>query len=206
MSKWLGRGLTAAGFVVALAGGVVVAGDELADIRRHRTVELAPYPLVVVDDAASVARGKSLYASRGCADCHGADATGRKFVDDGKGFVLAGPAIGTGPGSVTVKYTPADWERTIRHGVKPDGRPALIMPSENYNGLTDDDVAALVAYLGALPPKRGSPAVLDLPLRVRMAYGFGALDDAATKIDHRRSPWRAAQEGPVAGAAGERGG
>jgi mono/diheme cytochrome c family protein len=102
MSKWLGRGLTAAGFVVALAGGVVVAGDELADIRRHRTVELAPYPLVVVDDAASVARGKSLYASRGCADCHGADATGRKFVDDGKGFVLAGPAIGTGPGSVTV--------------------------------------------------------------------------------------------------------
>jgi mono/diheme cytochrome c family protein len=206
MSKWLGRGLTAAGFVVALAGGVVVAGDELADIRRHRTVELAPYPLVVVDDAASVARGRLLYASRGCVDCHGADATGRKFVDDGKGFVLAGPAIGTGPGSVTVKYTPADWERTIRHGVKPDGRPALIMPSENYNGLTDDDVAALVAYLGALPSKRGRPAVLDLPLRVRMAYGFGALDDAATKIDHRRSPWRAAQEGTVAGAAGERGG
>ena len=57
------------------------------------------------------------------------------------------PNISPGPGSVVAKYTPADWERSLRHGVKPDGRPLMIMPSEDYNRLTDADLGALVAYV-----------------------------------------------------------
>ena len=129
MNKWLARGATAAGLLAALLGAAVIAGDEMADSRMNRHVELAPYPLAVKTDAASIERGRYLYGSRGCADCHGADATGRKFLDDGNGFVVAGPGIGPGPGSVTRAYQAADWERTIRHGVKPDGRPVLIMPA-----------------------------------------------------------------------------
>jgi mono/diheme cytochrome c family protein len=126
MNKWLGRGLVAVGVLVALAGTALIAGDELADGKRNRRIDLAPYPLALKSDAASIERGRYLFASRGCADCHGATAAGRKFLDDGDGFVLAGPAIGTGPGSATLKYAAADWERTIRHGVKPDGRPAMM--------------------------------------------------------------------------------
>jgi len=195
MNKWLARGLGAAGLIVVLAGAAVVGGDEMADHKMNRHVALAPYPLALKHDAASVERGRYLYESRGCADCHGAAASGRTFLDDGKGFVLAGPAIGTGPGSATLRYAAADWERTIRHGVKPDGRPAMIMPSEDYNRLTDDDLASLVAYLRSVPPERGTPAVLRLPLPVRVLYGFGAVRDAASKIDHTLAPSTPVPEG-----------
>ena len=42
--------------------------------------------------------------------------------------------------------------RAIRHGVKPDGRAALVMPSEDYNRLSDDDLGALIAHLRQMPP------------------------------------------------------
>jgi mono/diheme cytochrome c family protein len=203
MKPWLSRALVAAGMLAALAGSVVIAGDELADIKMNRVVELAPYPLVIEDDAGSLARGEWLYRSRGCADCHGTDGSGTRFLNDGRGFVLAGPAIGPGPGSATARYAPADWERTIRHGVKPDGRPVLMMPSERYNRLGDEDLSSLVAYVRALPARRGRPAVLDLPLKVRVLYGFGALQDAAAKIDHRLLP---GEDRPVARSAGSDGG
>ena len=96
---------------------------------------------------------------------------------------------------MTAKYQAADWERTIRHGVKPDGRPTLIMPSEDYNRLTDDDLASLVAYVRRLPPEPGRPAVLDLPLVVRVMYGFGAIPDAASRIDHTLPPSKPVAEG-----------
>jgi cytochrome c553 len=195
MNKWLRRGLVTAGLIVALAGGAIVAGDEMAEGRMNRRLELPPYPVAMKDDAASLERGRYLYQSRGCVHCHGAAGTGQVFVDDGKGLKLGGPAIGTGPGSVTAKYQPADWDRAIRHGVKPDGRPALIMPSEDYNRLTDDDLAALVAYVRRLPPEPGRPAVLDLPLMVRVMYGFGAIPDAASRIDHSLPPSQPVAEG-----------
>jgi cytochrome c553 len=195
MNKWLRRGLVAAGVLVALMGGAVVTGDELAEGKMNRRIDLPPYPVALKDDAASIERGRYLYQSRGCVHCHGAAGTGQVFVDDGKGLKLGGPAIGTGAGSVTAKYQPADWERAIRHGVKPDGRPTLIMPSEDYNRLTDDDLAALVAYVRRLPPGPGRAAVLDLPLVVRVMYGFGAIPDAASRIDHSLAPGLPVAEG-----------
>ena len=88
-----------------------------------------------------------LFSSRGCVDCHGADGAGRTFVDDGRGVRIKGPNISPGPGSLVVRYQPEDWVRAIRHGVAPGGRPLMIMPSEDYNRLTDADLAALVAYM-----------------------------------------------------------
>jgi len=195
MNKWLRRGLMAAGVLVALVGSAIVAGDELAQGRMNRRLELSPYPVAMKDDAAGIERGRYLYQSRGCVHCHGAAGAGKVFVDDGEGLKLGGPAIGTGAGSVTAKYQAADWERTIRHGVKPDGRPTLIMPSEDYNRLTDDDLASLVAYVRRLPPEPGRPAVLDLPLVVRVMYGFGAIPDAASRIDHTLPPSKPVAEG-----------
>jgi mono/diheme cytochrome c family protein len=147
------------------------------------------------DAAAARARGAYLYASRGCSDCHGANGAGRSFVDDGKGFKLAGPAIHGGAGSVTLAYTPQDWVRVIRHGVKPDGRPAMVMPSEDYNRLTDADLAAIVAHVRALPAAGGGAAVIELPLPVRALYGAGAIKDAAAKIDHALPPQQPVPEG-----------
>jgi mono/diheme cytochrome c family protein len=195
VKPWVRNGLIALGAVVVLAAGAVFVGYELAARKQARVIDVPVLPVALKNDAASIERGRYLYASRGCADCHGADGAGRTFVDDGKGFVVAGPNITAGPGGVVAAYKAVDWVRTIRHGVKPDGRPAMVMPSQDYNRLTDADVEALVAYVRQLPPVSGRGAVLQLPLPVRVLYGYGAIPDAAERIDHRLPPSRPVPEG-----------
>jgi mono/diheme cytochrome c family protein len=96
---------------------------------------------------------------------------------------------------VTAAYRPVDWVRAIRHGVHPLGRPLMIMPSEDYNRFTDGDLAALVAYIRAMPPAQGGAAVIELPLPVRALYGYGLILDAAAKIDHSLPPAAPVPEG-----------
>jgi mono/diheme cytochrome c family protein len=185
MGIWIRRTLIAVVSLLVLAVLAVAALVWMGDRKRERTVELpALRSPAFVDDAAARERGAYLYGSRGCGECHGADGAGRLFVDDGKGMKVKGPAIHSGPSSVTVGYTPQDWDRIVRHGVKRNGRPAIVMPSEDYNRLTDADFAAVVAYVRALPPAGGGAAVVELPLPVRALYGAGYVQDAAAKIDH----------------------
>ena len=40
----------------------------------------------------------------------------------------------------------------MRHGVKPNGRPVMVMPSEDYNRLSNDDLSALVSCVRQLVP------------------------------------------------------
>lgn len=185
---WLKRIGIALLFLVALAAAALFAGDQLATKKMHRTVELQVQPVAYKDDAAAIERGRYLFASRGCVDCHGAKGNGNMFLDDGKGMRIAGPNISPGPGSVVKDYQPVDWVRSLRHGVNPQGRPLMIMPSEDYNRFTDEDLAALVAYIRQLPPAQGGAPVIDLPLPVRAMYGFGLIHDAAARIDHTKPP------------------
>ena len=89
---------------------------------------------------------------------------------------------------MVARYSESDWVRTIRHGVKPDRRPVLIMPSEEYNRLVDADVAAIVAYARQLPPASGAKADVRLPLLVKALYAAGVVRDASEKIDHSLPP------------------
>ena len=53
--------------------------------------------------------------------------------------LLAVPNITRGRGGVTADFTLADWDRALRHGVRPDGSGLVLMPSEDYAALTDHD-------------------------------------------------------------------
>ena len=181
--KWI-VGIVAA--AVVLAAAAVAIGYQLGLRKMARTVSVAVKAVPYASDAQSLQRGKYLFESRGCAECHGANGAGREFVNDGKGVRLAGPNITTG--GTTARYQPEDWVRAIRHGVRPSGQPLMIMPSEDYNRLTDQDVAALVAHVRSLSPAQGGDAVIELPLPVRVLYGFGAIKDAAATIDHSLPP------------------
>ena len=184
MKVWLRRTLTGVLSLVVLLALVVAGLVWNGERKRQRVVALPALKTpALIDDAAARERGAYLYASRGCVDCHGADGAGRVFVDNGS-LRIKGPAIHTGPGSVTLAYKPEDWDRALRHGVKPNGTPAMIMPSEDYNRFTDADLVALVAYARRLPPAGGGAAEITLPLPVRALYGAGAIKDAADKIDH----------------------
>ncbi|WP_298923815.1 c-type cytochrome [uncultured Ramlibacter sp.] len=185
MKRWIKWTATGVAVLVLLAAGLAVTGKVAGERKMARHVSVAVQPLAYVNDAQALERGKYLFLSRGCTDCHGVNGGGRDFINDGSMHVR-GPNITAG--GVTAAYKPEDWVRTIRHGVKPDGRAAMIMPSEDYNRLTDVDLAALVAYVRSLPPLQGGATVLELPLPVRALYGFGAIQDASEKIDHKLPP------------------
>jgi hypothetical protein len=86
---------------------------------------------------------------------------------------------------VVGRYRVVDWVRTVRHGIKPDGRPLFIMPSEDYARWSDADVGALVAYVTRMPPVAGEGFVARVPPLVKTLYAAGLIRDAAEKIDHR---------------------
>jgi mono/diheme cytochrome c family protein len=189
MKPWIRRTALAAAALALLAGAALVGAAQLGDRKSQRTVvldDVAPVPYA--DDAASIARGRYLFGSRSCAECHGADGAGRDVVSDGKGFLVHAPNLTPAPGGVVSAYREVDWVRAIRHGVKPDGRPLLIMPSEEFNRLTDADLAALVAYVRHLPPVQAPGATVRFPMLVKALYGAGVIRDAAQKIDHAQAP------------------
>lgn len=194
MKTWIRWSLTALAAAAALAGAAVATGAKLATSRAERVITVPVQPVALPTDAAALERGRYLYGSRGCADCHGDNGAGRTFVD-APPLRLAGPNLTAGAGGVTAAYQPVDWVRTLRHGVKPDGRPVRVMPSEDYSRMTDADIGALAAYVKSLPPAAGGGAVIDLPLPARVLYGFGLIPDAAEKIDHRLPPALPVPEG-----------
>lgn len=188
MNKWLKRTIVAVTGMAALGGASLALGAWLGERKAQRVIDIAVAPIALPDDAASIERGRYLYASRGCVECHGADGAGREFVNDGKGLRIKAPNISPGPGSVVAAYTVQDWVRTIRHGVKPDGRPAFVMPSEDYARLTDEDLGALVAWMRRMPPAAGESLMAEVPPLLMALYGVGLMQDAAEKIDHRLPP------------------
>ena len=187
MKTWLvraGWGLLALLILIVAAVALLVANGHRKGQRR---VDVPLQSIAARGDTEAVERGGYLFRSRGCTDCHGSDGAGLTFLDDGKGLRIHAPNI-TPRGTVVAGYTLADWDRSIRHGVAPSGRPLFIMPSEDYNRLTNDDFAALVAFLKQMPPADGGAAQIELPLPVRALYGAGLLKDAAQKIDHALPP------------------
>lgn len=183
MKKWLKvAGMTVLG---ALGVGVAAlsAGSALADRKMQRVVTVPARAISLEADPAALEHGRYLFRSRGCTECHGENGAGRTFIDEG-GLLARAPNITLGRHSAVKGYQAVDWDRTLRHGVKRDGRPLIIMPSEDYSRLTDADMTALVAYVRSLPATDGEPARLELPAMVRALYAFGAIEDSAEKIDH----------------------
>jgi mono/diheme cytochrome c family protein len=195
MNRWLKRVLWLVLFLGLLVGALIATGLVLGERRAARHVDnIAVAPVAYRDDAAAVERGRYLFNSRGCVDCHGAKGGGATLVNEGS-LHLAGPNLTSGSPRMAA-YKPEDWVRSVRHGVSTDGRPLRLMPSEDYNRLTDDDLASIVAYVRQLPPQSGrETGVVQLPLPGRVMYGFGAIPEAVTKIDHSLPPATPVPEG-----------
>ncbi|NLE48165.1 MAG: cytochrome c [Sandaracinaceae bacterium] len=123
--------------------------------------------------ASAIERGRHLVRARyACADCHGEDLSGGVMIDDPAMGRLLGPNLTSGKGSIVSDYTPSDWDRLVRHGIRPDGRPAL-MPSEDFMAMSDRELSDLVAYIGSLPPidNEVPPSALGPVGRVLVALG-----------------------------------
>ncbi|WP_345066062.1 cytochrome c [Acidovorax lacteus] len=193
--RWVASlALATAGLGVAALAGLAWALQQ-ADARMQRDVAVKSRAVAYTTDAVTIERGRRLYLDAGCVHCHGADGRGQEFAS-GAGLRLVAPNLT--PAGAVARYQPEDWNSAIRHGVKPNGRPVLAMPSERYHGWSMDELSALVSYLRQLPPAPGEAAVVQWPLVQRVRYGLGWDTDAAARIDHRRPPARSASASAMA--------
>jgi len=120
--KWAGLSLLA---VIVLA---VSALYGLTELRFRRNYETPGHSLVLRSDPETLARGRHVATVRGCVECHGPDLGGRTFLDVPILAQLYASNLTAGEGGIGGTYTGVDWERAIRQGVGPDGKPLLFMP------------------------------------------------------------------------------
>jgi mono/diheme cytochrome c family protein len=182
MRRWLKGAAVALLALLLLLALLVVGGRLWALKKRVRVVDVPAPALALAEGDAAVRRGRYLYESRGCSNCHGLDAAGRVYARSDDGVELAAPNLT--PGGVVARYTGSDWTRAVRHGAAPGGRPLLMMPSEDYTRLSDGDLGAIVAYLRQRPAVPGGAASIRLPFIAWVAYGWGMLPDAPERVDH----------------------
>lgn len=113
-----------------------------------------PLELIAVPAGAeAIAEGERLATIRGCFWCHGQALEGQKyFAEADRGIIAIAPDL-------TRKirtYSPAEFSRAVRHGVKNDGtsvQPA--MPSFAFYNMSDADMGAIIAYIQSLPEQNG---------------------------------------------------
>jgi mono/diheme cytochrome c family protein len=149
----------------------VTAPSFLVKVLSHTVMRPLPFPAQVIEAPAKtdpVAHGRYLAYSLDCFSCHSADFKSVNIVDPPKsaGFMAGGNRLRALDGSTifSANITPdeetgigrmtlADFTRTLKHGVRPDGY-ALQYPMLPAFMLDDDEVAAIYAYLRTVPKVR----------------------------------------------------
>jgi len=180
--KWIGIILSSLiGLAVILAGILITSGAS----RLNKKYEVEPEPIPIPEGEAATRRGRYLFSSA-CAGCHGDNLAGTSFFDDPALGSIPAPNLTAGNGGAGGAYTDADYVRAIRHGVRPDGTPLMIMPSAAFYYFSDEDLGAIIAYIRSVPPQDQTwPEKNVKPMgRILLAVGaFGAVLPAET-IDH----------------------
>jgi mono/diheme cytochrome c family protein len=151
--------------LVALVLLVIVACALLVASRQNLKFN-APYPEVAAStDTAVIARGHYLVRNiANCAMCHG-DTTQHAATLAGVDVPLSGGFHwDIPPGTIYARNITTDPEtgigrfpdgaiaRALRNGVGADGR--ALLPFMEMQGLSDDDLVAVVSYLRSQPPVR----------------------------------------------------
>lgn len=178
--KWAGVGL---GLLLLGVAGLFAVAWAVTGKAMSRTYTINDPPLQASQDPAALQRGRHLFDTRGCGDCHGAQGAGRVMIDD--------PALGrivTSNLTRSVRdpaYTDDAIAAAIRHGVRHDGTPLLIMPSGDFDNLDNADIAALIAYMRSLPANDNDPGTSTVRPIGRVLYTLGKLPlFPAEAIDH----------------------
>jgi mono/diheme cytochrome c family protein len=169
--------------LLLLAGGVLAAAWIVSEQQLARIYAVDDPPLVIARDADTLAYGAHLYTTRGCADCHGEDGRGMEVLDAPGVMRLVGPNIT--PAVLAGRYDSDAIAAAIRHGIKPDGRPLIFMPSWDWQHLSDADTAALIAHIQSLPASAHDPGRMEIRLMARVLTLFGQFPlTPADQIDH----------------------
>lgn len=160
---------------------------------EEEDAEAPPDPLADVDLAAiararAIERGRHLVEARyACIECHGKDFGGGVMVDDPMLGRLLGPNITGGKGGKTKDYTVADWDRIVRHGLRPDGRPSA-MPAEDFQRMSDRELSDIIAYIRSRPNVDAEVEPVSFGPLGTVLMATGEMPIAADLIADHRAP------------------
>ena len=180
--KWIGIGIGIIVVLLLIAVGVMYFRGQS---RFNQTYAVQVENVPVPSDAASLERGKHLVTLL-CSDCHGQNLAGTNFFSDpGLGSIHA-KNLTSGKGGIGASYTDADFARTLRHGVRPDGTSVFVMPSKDFYYLSDQDLGSIIAYLKTVPPVDQEWGPKQFTLMGNVLTGLGAFDNfmMAAQIAH----------------------
>jgi mono/diheme cytochrome c family protein len=185
-----------AGVIVFAGAGVYLASQRHVTRQYQIAAESIPIPV----DSLSIERGRHLAdVIAKCGDCHGPGLSGAVVVDNAALGTIGGANLTRGKGGIGASLTDADWVRAIRHGVRHDGLPILLMPSAQYKNFTVEDLGAIIAYAKSVPPVDAeSPRNHLGPVgRALMAAGKLPMFDAETEDHSAPAPTVSVVAGPT---------
>jgi mono/diheme cytochrome c family protein len=147
--------------LVVIAGGAVFVAS-----RQNLKFDATPYPSVTASaDSAVIARGHYIVRNAApCAACHGDPAQRSAYAQGADVPLVGGVVFDIPPGKFYTRNLTPDREtglgnvsdsaiaRALRYGVGHDGR--ALLPFMEMQGLSDDDLQAVVSYLRTQPPVR----------------------------------------------------
>lgn len=190
--KWIGYLVLG---VLAAAGIVVGVAYSQSNRAMARKIAVADAPVTIDGSAEQVERGRYLAGTRGCLDCHGPDLGGHTLIDAAPIGRIVGPNLS--PGGLGPQLTAASIEHAVRHGVGHDHRPLVFMPAPDWAQLSDDDVAAIAAYVKSVPAVSTQPPALTVGPLARVLWMFDKFpllpaDSIAHDVVSRSAPAKAA--------------
>jgi mono/diheme cytochrome c family protein len=163
--RWLGYGV---GVIAALVVAAVILVWILSERALAEKVEPRKSHLAS-PTAAQMADGPRQLRILGCLSCHGPGLQGQKFIEIPGVATIHAPNISRlAPG-----MSDAQLDHAIRQGIGHDGRALFVMPSQEYQFMTDQEVAALIGAIRKLPVGgQDQPRIALLPKgRVGVALG-----------------------------------
>lgn len=167
--------------------------------RMNKTYDIAVHPLSIpAPDSAVLAEGRHYVQIHACTECHGEDLGGRVMAD-APPFLVVASNLTPGQGGIGAEYTDEDWIRAIRHGVRPNGKSLLIMPSAAFNNINAHELSRMIAYLKQLPAVDRELDATELRLVGHVVLTVsgpkGPLN--VERVDHSRPPADGPESGPT---------
>ena len=171
---------------------------ELEQLKAEAGDGFANLDFAVIAQERALKRGKYLVEARySCAECHGANFGGGLMVDEPPIMTAKGKNITRGNGSVVLNYTPSDWDRTVRHGILPNGR-LTIMPSTDFLRMSDQELSDIIVYVRSMPPVDNTvPEVTYGPIG-NLLIGSGKVPLSGEEVSHHtpHPVWPPAETAP----------
>ena len=187
----MNRILRALAWLTAALAGVAVLGVAYVYVASQVVIS-RKYDVPLTDfrapsDAETIRRGERVATLVGCNNCHGQQLEGTVMFDKPGVARIPAPNLTR----LVKEYTDAELERLLRHGVKQDGASLWIMPSYMFGHRTDEDLAAVVAFVRSKPERDGVDGSVSIGALGRLGVVMGTFKPAAAEIEptvERRAP------------------